>query len=432
MPKGNFKLVLTIVFIAAAVLGLLVFAGVIKLGSQKDTAGSLGTVTLWGTEKMQNISGPLEDFNKANPTFVVKYVQKDPETFDRDLLEALASGKAPDMFFISNDLAYKYSNKIYTIPFASYPLASFKSTFAGAGEVFLTSKGILAFPITIDPLVMYYNRSILDTNNVVYPPTSWDDMESLISVLTKKDDTNKITESAVALGQFSNISSAKNILATLFMQAGNTIVYENSGIFYSALDKSSASYDLGSVLKFYTSFSDPENSLYSWNRSLGNSQDVFSAERLAFYFGYTSELSSLVLKNPNENFSVAPLPQVKNAKYKLTGSRVTGIAIASASKNFPAAFQAASLLATTGFAENYTKSASLVPARRDLLTKKQSDAFSPIFYSSALYARSWLDPSPSDTDDIFRNMIDGVLSNNRTPAEAVADGSAKLNLLLVR
>ncbi len=429
--KGNFKLILIVVFMVAAIFGILVFSGLIPLGSQKNSEGLLGTVTLWGTEKTVNLAQALENFNKANPTFLVKYIEKDPETFDSDLLEALASGTGPDMFLISNNLAYKYSNKIYTIPYQSYPLASFKNNFAGAGEVFLTSKGVLAFPITIDPLVMYYNRSILDTNNIIYPPQTWSDFDTLVPTLTKLDAGNKIKTSAVAMGQFANVLNAKSILATLFMQVGNPVIAEKNGIFSSTLDDNTKS-DLSSVLKFYTNFSDPLNSFYTWNRSLQNSQDAFSSENLAFYFGYSSELPSLVQKNPNENFAVAPMPQVKNSNYKTTEAEVTGIAISSFSKNFNTAFLAASLMATTDFAKNYIKAASLVPARRDLLSQKQTDDFYPVFYSSALYARSWIDPLESDTNDIFRNMVEGVLSNNMTPSEAIKDSSAKLDLLLIK
>ncbi len=417
---------------AAALFGVLVFAGVIKIGSDSNSAGSQGTVILWGTDKSQSFSKALEDFNKANPAFIVKYVQKYPETFDNDLLEALASGTGPDMFFISDDLAFKYSNKIYNIPYTSYPLATFKTNFARAGEVFLNSKGMLAFPMTIDPLVMYYNRSILDANDIVYPPVNWDEFQSMVPVLTQKDDSNKIIKSAVAMGQFSNVLNAKDILATLFMQLGNPITYEKNGFYASSLEASSAKYDLSSPLKFYTDFTDPLKNVYSWNRSLENSQDEFSAENLAFYFGFASELNSLVNKNPNENFLAAPVPQIKDANVKLTYAHVTGLAISSFSKNFNTAFTAAGLMATGDFASSYAKAINAVPARRDLLTIKQTDAFFPIFYSSALFGASWLDPSANDTDDIFRSMVEGVLSNNMTPSEAIKDGSAKLDLLLAK
>ncbi|OGI57622.1 hypothetical protein A3B85_02500 [Candidatus Nomurabacteria bacterium RIFCSPHIGHO2_02_FULL_37_13] len=429
--KGNFQLITIIVFIAAAILGVLVFSGAIPIGNQNATGGQ-GTVVLWGTVKSGAMLSLLEDFNNANPTFIVKYEEKSPDTFDQDLLEAIASGVGPDMFFLPDNLAFRYSNKIVTIPFASYSLATFKNTFASAGEVFLSSKGILAFPISIDPLVMYYNRSMLDANAVIFPPAFWDEFTNLVPFITKKDDSNKIIKSAAALGHFSNIAHAKDIISAFFMQAGNPIVSEKDGAFSSILSSFNSQYDLASVLKFYTDFADPSKNIYSWNRSMPNSVDAFSAENLAFYFGHASELATLINKNPNQNFFVAPIPQIKDAKFKLTGARVTGLAISSFSKNFNTAFVAASLMATGDFANKFAMTLGVAPARRDLLKIMPVDSYSPIFYNSALFAKSWLDPSNKDTDDIFRRMIDGVLSNSVSTRDAISDADAKLNLLLVK
>lgn len=418
---------------ALALFGVLVFSGTIPLGSKKNANGSLGTVVLWGTINMQLISPALEDFNRANPTFVVKYVQKNPETFNQDLLEAMASGVGPDMFFLPNNLVFNYANKIYLIPYTSYSSASFQNTFSSAGEVFMTSKGIVAFPMMIDPLMMYYNRSILEANSVVYPPVYWDDMVNLVSTLTKKDDLNKITQSTVAMGQFVNILHAKDIISTLFMQAGNQIIAEQGGYFTSMLGENSGSQvDLSSSLSFYTSFADPLKSVYSWNRSFVNSQDAFTSGNLAFYFGYASELGTLINKNPNLNFSVAPFPQIKNSSFKLTSGRITGIAVSNFSKNLQTSLTAASLLATTDFASKLTEVLQIPSARRDLLAKKPIDSFSPVFLSSALYARSWLDPSSTDTNNIFKGMIEGTLSNSLSAEEAIRDAGAKLDLLLIK
>jgi multiple sugar transport system substrate-binding protein len=426
----NFQIIILVLFIAAAIFGLLVFSGAIPIGG--NSQGSLGTVVLWGTVPAGAMSAPLEDFNNANKTLIVKYVQKSADTFDQDLLEALATGNGPDIFFLPDNLTYHYANKIFAIPYASYPLASFKNVFAGAGEVFLTSKGILAFPMSIDPLVMYYNRSILDANGVVYPPATWNDLVALVPTLTQKDNSNKIIKSIVALGHFANVANAKDILAALFMQIGNPLITEQNGRFNSVLGDQSGNVNPSSVLKFYTDFADPNNTNYSWNASFPNSVDVFSAENSAFYFGFASELPTLVSRNPNQNFFVTSLPQIKNSSFKLTSARVTGLAISSFSKNFNAAFTAASLMATGDFAAKYALITGVAPARRDLLAVKPTDAYSPIFYNSALYAKSWLDPSPVDTNNIFSGMINNVLSNNMTVDEAVKDASAKTSLLLNR
>lgn len=427
--KPNFQLIIIIVFIAAAIFGVLVFSGAIPLGK---TEGALGTVVLWGTVPTAAISPVLKDFNDVNKSFIVNYVQKSADTFNQDLLEALAAGVGPDMFFLPDNLVFSYANKIFTIPYTSFPLTTFKNTFAGAGEVFLTGEGILAFPMSIDPLMMYYNRSILDANGVVYPPAFWDDLTNMAPILTKKDDSNKIIKSAVALGHSSNIVHSKDILAALFRQAGNPIITENEGVFVSTLDSSVGNYNLPSILKFYTDFADPNNAVYSWNKSFQNSDATFSKEDLAFYFGYASELKSLVNRNPNENFFVASMPQIKNASFKSTGARVTGLAISSSSKNFTTAITAASLMATSDFASKFALATGVAPARRDLLAIRPDDAYSPIFYNSALYARSWPDPSPKDTDNIFSGMIDSVLSGNLSVTDAIRDASSKINLLLIK
>ena len=428
--KLNFQLIILVIFIVAAIFGILVFSGAIPIGS--GGAGSLGSVVLWGTVPTNVMSPVLKDFNDANQSFVVKYVQKSSATFDQDLLEALAAGTGPDMFFLPDNLVHHYADKIATIPFASYPLSTFKNVFAGAGEVFLNSKGISAFPITIDPLMLYYNRSLLDANGIIYPPTTWDDLVTMAPTLTKKDDSNIINQSAVALGQFSNIAHAKDILATLFMQAGNPIVAEQGGVLVSVFGSVVGKYSLPSTLQFYTNFSDPNNIVYSWNKSLPNSDADFSAGNLAFYFGFSSEIKSLINKNPNQNFFITGVPQIKNSNSKLTSAQVTGLAISSSSKNFNTAFTAASLMATGNFASDFANTLGVAPARRDLLATKPADAYSPIFYNSALYAKSWLDPSPVDTDKIFSGMIDVVLSNSMSVSDAIKDASSKISLLLLK
>lgn len=429
--KGNFQIIVLVVFIIAAVVGVFVFSGAIPLGGNNGNTAQ-GTVVLWGTVKSQIISPLLEDFNRVNSSFVVKYEEKSADTFDNDLLEALAAGVGPDMFFITDDLIYKYSNKIFTIPYTSFSVNNFKNSFIGAGEVFLTSKGVMAFPMAVDPLVMYYNRSMLDASSIAYPPVYWDEFKNLIPLLTKKDEKGMLVKSTVAMGQFSNVLHAKDVLATLFMQTGNPIVAEKNGSFRSVLTDNVGAYDINSVLEFYTNFADPLHDFYSWNKSFSSSEDAFSKEDLAFYFGFASELQNLVNKNPNQNFLVTAMPQIKGSNFKSTGAKVTGIAISSFSKNFNTAFIAAGLMANKDFASKFATSLGIAPARRDLLNIKQTDAYLPIFYNSAFFAKSWLDPSPKDTDNIFRIMVEKILSNSMTVSSALVDASAKLGLLLAK
>lgn len=426
--KDNFQLIIIVFFIATAIFGILVFSGAIPLGSDGEDAGQ-GTVVVWGTMPFAAVSPALEDFNGARDTYRVDYVEKNPATFDEELLEALASGTGPDLFFLPDELAFHYANKIFTIPYESYPSASFKQNFADAGEVFMTSSGIIAFPMTVDPMMMYYSRSMLDADNIVTVPSDWDEFATAITALTKLDESGKILKSGAALGHFANVTHAKEILAALFMQMGDPIVREEEGIFTSTLNRNN---NLEPSLMFYTAFADPTHELYSWNRSFPPSREYFGTENLAFYFGYASELLDIADRNPNQNFYVAQFPQVRGANFKLTNAHVTGIAISAFSRNFNTAFIAAGELAAGNFSKMLADNLGIAPARRDLLTQIPSDPFSPVFYASALYAKAFLDPSPEDTESIFRTLVETVLSNQETPRDALRDAQAKIGLLLIR
>jgi ABC-type glycerol-3-phosphate transport system substrate-binding protein len=207
-------------------------------------------------------------------------------------------------------------------------------------------------------------------------------------------------------------------------------VSESQDKYVSTLTSSVGNYNIPSILQFYTDFTDPGSAVYSWNKSFPNSKDAFSANITAFYFGFASELKSLLDKNPNQNFSITAIPQIKGSNFKATFSRVTGIAISSLSKNLNTAFTASNLMTSGDFASRLAFSLNVAPARRDLLASKPNDAYSPIFYNSALYAKSWVDPSPKDTLSIFKGMVENVLSGNLSTGAAIQDANAKMSLLL--
>jgi ABC-type glycerol-3-phosphate transport system substrate-binding protein len=429
--KGNFQIILIIVFVLAALFGVLVFSGAIDIGGGSTEEGQ-GEVVLWGTYPSATMGTLVEVFNTQNPTFLLKYVQRSEDTYDEDLLEAFASGEGPDLFFITDKLAYKYSNKIFITPPESYPISAFKSNFVGAAEVFLNNEGMIAFPMVVDPLMMYFNRSMMDASGIVFPPSDWEEFTNQSIILTKKDDANRISKSGAALGHFSNVTHAKDILTTLFMQGGNPIVVSNGGQMVSTLGEINTPYTMESILQFYTNFANPTSEVYSWNKSLSESSEAFSSEDLAFYFGYASELMPLVNTNPNQNFLAASIPQIKGSDTKVTGAKVTGIAVSSFSKNFNTALIAAGTLSSSDFPRGLAERLGVTPARRDLLNNPPNDSFSPAFYTSALYAKSWLDPDPKGSDNVFRGLVEGVLSNNRTLGEAIADAGVRLSILFAR
>jgi ABC-type glycerol-3-phosphate transport system substrate-binding protein len=429
---SNFQIILTAVFIAFVIFAVMIFSGAIPIGNKKtaDNGGATGKVVLWGTIKKESISSLLDVFNGQNKTFTVAYVAKNPLTFDRELIEALASGVGPDMILLPNDLIIRYANKLFPIPYTNIPEATFRATYAGEGDLYLGSKGILGLPLTIDPIVMYYNQSLFEGAGIAKPPETWDDIAGISALLTKKDSDLSISQSTVALGEFDNVNHAKEIISMLLLQFGNPIVSRKDAVLSSTLGvfNDSGQNPAVRVLDFYTAFSNPtDKTYYSWNKGLPNAREQFIAGKLAIYFGYASELFTIQSKNPNLAFNVAKVPQLKNAQTKITYGAMNSLAILKTSKNPTTAYIATTMMSGADFASKLAVNLSLPPARRDLLANKpQNNAYVPIFFDSALIARGWLDPMADVSTTIFRELISNIKSGRLSTQDSLGKADGQL------
>ncbi len=425
---SKFQIILTSLFGFAILIALAVFA-LSRSTSNQDAA----QVTLWGTEDSNLVNRFLDQMKIDNrKTVNVIYTQKNPLTFEQEFIEALARGQGPDMIFINPGFIVRQGDKLYPIPYKSYSERLYKDTFTEGTELFLSPSGILAIPFSVDPLVMYWNRDLFSAENIAKAPAFWEEFLTIGPKLTKKDGAGNIAQSAFALGEFRNINHAKDILSAFIIQSGNPISIRSQdgklGSILGARLQSSFSPAEESV-RFFTNFSNPSKAFYTWNRSLPSSFDSFISGRLAIYFGYASEITTIREKNPNLNFDVATIPQIRNAKVKSTFGEFSGIAILKNSPNILTAYTALITL-TNQNANTLWSSISLQPpVQRNLLSDIPTDSYRSVFYVSALMARAWIDPNPSVTTSLFGGMIESVISGTLRISEAVGDTAVRLNSL---
>ncbi|OGZ11574.1 MAG: hypothetical protein A3D67_00210 [Candidatus Lloydbacteria bacterium RIFCSPHIGHO2_02_FULL_51_22] len=428
-----FQLGILIFFGFFIIFGVLVFSGILPFfDTTPDGVG--GEAVLWGAVPAELLRAPLDELNSENKdVFSVRYEEKNEESFDTELVEALASGTGPDMILLPGNLLVRHENKLLPLPYAQMSARTFRDTYAEGSELYLGSTGVLALPFSIDPMVMYWNRDLFTNAGIVGPPEEWDAFLSLAGTLTKKDAALNISKSTIALGDFSNVRNAKDILAMLIIQAGNPIVEVSEGVRRVSLydQRGLVTPPAQSALRFYTEFANPSTPVYSWNRSLPNSRDMFAAGDLAVYFGRASERKAIAAQSPRLNFDVALVPQIQDVERKTTFAALTGIAVLKNSRNPQTAFYAGYALTGKDFSERFSRVSGVPPARRDLLSKppKDADIFTPVFYNSALIARSWLDPRPDETERIFSAMVSNVLSGRSTISSAVAKASEDLAAL---
>lgn len=429
LPTRPFQIIVIGIFVLLAIGGLVLFANFSGLGG---TGVKVGTVTVWGILPASAMNAQLDTLKANRKEFAtVSYVQKSAENFDAVLANAIASGVGPDLVLISQEELLAERSKLTVIPFSVISQRTYLDTFLPIDELFLTDKGTYGIPLVVDPLVLYYNRTLLSSAGVAQAPATWEAVTGLAPRLTLKPG-GQIMRSALAFGEYANIPAARGIVSLLLFQSGSSITTLSSGSVRSALTTSANGDTFGvspaeSALNFYTQFADPAKTVYSWNRSLQDARQAFIAGDLVLYVGYASEAPFLAAANPNLDFDMAKVPQPSTSQSRTTFGRAYAFAIPKATKNYGGALTVARTLAGKDQVTPVSRKLSMAPAQRALLIPASDDRFQAVFYPEALIAKGWLSPLPSVTDGIFAAMIGNITSGRLSVRDALEKADQALD-----
>ncbi len=434
MKLSLFQTILLGVFGFSALAGLFVFATYSSTGGGADT---IGPVVIWGTLPKEGMQSAITALAQSSEEFKeVSYVQKNPATLSSDIAIAIATGASPDLILASQEELHSLKKFIISIPLETLSINLFRNTFLDEGKLFSASGGVghYGIPFLVDPLVLFSNTSILSSNGIARPPTTWEALIGLVPNIAVLTPAQQITRGLIALGTYDNVNNARGILSTLFLQQGIPMsLYSTNGNLVADLGEGSSknSSSGSAVLGFYTQFADPSKVSYTWNTSLSNSTQMFLAGDLALYLGYVSEARYLQAANPNLNFNVTPVPQSALAQAKSVYGLVYAFMIPHGAKNTNGAYQTALLFANSSAQVAAAAATGLAPATLNELAKvPPSDPIAAVSYPAALYSRGWLSPTSIDVDRVFSGMIGNVISGRSKPDTALTDAKRSLNALL--
>lgn len=428
----TFQTVLIGLFLFLGLGGILVFAFFRGFGGEANPYGA--KVVVWGTLDDAPFVDAISTIGQSDNNFqVVSYVEKDPRTFERDLVNALAEGQGPDLVILPHDMLVSQRQKVWPITYEQYPTRTFMDTYIDGAEIFLLDDGVYALPIAVDPLMMYWNRDIFASVGLAQPPRTWEELlNSTLPSIVERTFSRDITRAALAFGEYSNVRNAKEILLALLMQAGSNLVQVRS-------DRLSVELNQGTgqglapgeaAVRFYTDFSNPQKSVHTWDRAMPEDRSEFLAEDLALYFGFASEEPLLREGNPNLSFDATEIPQNADARLKKGYGTFYGVALMRNTDNVSGAFRAMYVLADQGRTEAYAQKLRLGAVRRASYGTTQGDAFMAAVGRASLVARGWLDPEPLASEDIFKQLIEDVASGREVISDALSDAEARLRLLV--
>ncbi|HXS14676.1 MAG TPA: sugar ABC transporter substrate-binding protein, partial [Candidatus Saccharimonadales bacterium] len=270
------------------------------------------TLTYWGLWEDKNVmSGVISDFERTHPNITVDYIQQDPKQYTDRLLTRINNGTGPDIFRFHNSWVTPLSSVLLPLPQSVLDKSTLQSEYPPVVAQDLVKNGaLLGLPLEVDTLSLIVNKDIF-THAGAKVPTSWDDFVTVSKALTVKDPSGKIKTAGAAMGTYSNIDHAPDIVSLLLLQNGANL---------QKLDKSQNTVD---ALSFYTSFASGTDNV--WDSTLDDSLTAFQRGNLAMYFGYSWDVLAIKAASPNLNIAVYDVPHLAGRNMTVASYWAEGI-----------------------------------------------------------------------------------------------------------
>lgn len=386
----------------------------------------------------------------------ITYKKQRIETYQQDLINALASGKGPDIFMIGNNWLPAFADKTAPAPKEILTEQQFRGNFVDVCANDFVSKGdVYAVPLSVNSLQLYYNKDLFNAAGISAPPTTWNEFIRDTEMMTRVSPTGEINPSGAAMGAAAgstagSINRATDILTLLMFQNGVALRDDSGQVNFGKNPNALKALD------FYTSFARNSAPNYSWNPLMHYSIDAFSEGSVAMMLNYSWQESVIRGKSPKLNFAVAPVPQMVPSApagyanywgYAVAANKV--IVNDPSSKLVPVtndmrvaeAWKLLTYLTTKeGIPVVTTNSGTSVvqkpnlsfdpadvymtktkqpAARRDLIDKQRSDVDLGVFAQGNLIAKSWVEPDPALIEGTFNDMINAVNNGSSTSSNAL-------------
>lgn len=392
----------------------------------------------------------INAYTRLHPHVSISYKKLRPEEYESVLINAWARDEGPDIFSLANTSIKKYQKNISPPPEKTlvprlivsgpsfnqtteviiqpknFPTPNdIKNIFvpAVASNVVINNK-VLALPLFVDTLALYYNRNLLNKAGVTTPPATWLDFKAAVQKLTLLDSDDNIVQAAAGIGAAANVSRSTDILSLLMLQnnADMQAINRPSG--------SGNSYYPGTeALIFYTSFSDPTKETYTWNSQMPEALDAFVNGQAAFYFGYSYSLPIIQARAPRLNFDIAPMVQISTNQNVATNlASFWAESVAKKSKNTEAAWDFLIFATNSEYTKQYLEKARKPTALRSLIIEQEKDYDLKPFVSQLLTSKSWYQGDDyTQVDSAFNEMITNASQGLLSPQDAINRAAQKIS-----
>jgi len=445
------------IFIFFLLLIFLLTAGATGCNPNSPSAIKPITLTYWRTfDDEDAFADTITAYKKIHPNVTIEYKKFRYEEYEKELINALAEDRGPDIFSIPSSWMREYQAKLAPLPAQitlinpvqtgtirkqivaqaqttkSLTIKDLQSKFVDivANDAVLDKDGvptIYGLPLYVDTLALYYNRDLFNNAGIATPPQLWnDEFQQDVKKLTKLNSQGNIVQSGVALGGSTNIERPQDILSLLMMQNGALMMSNGTVMFQAVPPGGDRSYNPGlGALQFYTDFANPAKEVYCWNSTLKNSLEMFEEGNLAMMFTYSFDLPTIKAAAPKLNFAVAKMPQIPGRQINYANYWME--TVSAKSKNIGQAWDFVQYETAAEHVQSYLKIAKKPTALRALISSQADDLDIGVFADQVLTAQSWYQgKNPLAAESAMADMVDQSLADEKNISKILENGAAKV------
>lgn len=422
-----------VIIIVVGLMFLGVLPGIKTGGPAKEPVDLL----FWGVfDDSDAFQEAIAEFKKSNKNVTITYRKQVIETYERELINALAAGRGPDILMIHNTWLPKHADKLSSLPSALMTLKDFQNTFVDAAADDLVKNGTMyGLPLSVDTLALFYNKDIFNSVGLTAPPRTWENFIEASSQMTKFDDRGTIIRAGAALGTSRNVNRASDILMLLMLQSGVKMTdgEGRTATFDEPVALEGAPYAAGqTALQFYTDFANPRKRAYAWNSQMPYSIDAFAEGRAAMMLNYSYQTPVIKAKSPHLNFGVSFAPQPGGAEKRINFPNYWAVSVAAKAPHPQEAWKFLLFLTDQQQAAKYLNKTLKPAARRDLIALQKTDPELGVFAEQALSAKGWEQVDSAAIESIFNDMIESVVLGRSTLEEAIKTAADQVTVLMRR
>lgn len=423
-------------------------AGCFGSGASSSARASL---TFYGLDDKDVFDPLIAQYKRTHPSVTVKYKKfNDPAGFENLVVNEIAEGEGPDIFYIHDTWLPRHTKKLVPLQSQSLTNDVYSQVYVNVvSQDFIQpdprdgARKIYAVPLYVDTLALYYNKNDFEQRlpERGRPAGTWQVLKDDSEKFRQQDEQGHLTHGQIALGRSDNIKLAVDILYNLFLQNGVDLYSPD----FKRVQLSGKAEDM---LEYFLSFAVYQNRNYSWSADLTpagaqlKEVEAFLAGKTSVIAGYSDlyqrldtyirnvasrNSSSAISKN---DIGVAKMPQfsAEQRDYKVLADYY-GLAVSRNSKNAAAAWDFIQFLGSKDNSKSYHAKTKRPTARRDLIEDQKKEPITEIFVSQLGYAASYRIFDDQRFARIFEEGVNAV-NNGQSISSEMNSIQTKLNELL--